>query len=173
MNQDDFNSSYDYNFNHNHNSHLIVTSQPMTKYNCTCFHRRIILSSILQIVKNIFLFILDHNCKSSKTDQTCSTFNKHSSFETKQISCNHVSHRVTVRRITAPHIAAAAIAAYRKNQNTKCNRNHFEQFNPMATTSHNQFIPSIPFKKIIRKNDGLKTSSTSIIITADNQVILL
>ncbi|CAF4478038.1 unnamed protein product [Rotaria socialis] len=150
MNQDNFNSSYDFNFNNNHNSHVIVTSQPMAKYNCTCFHRH-------------------HNCKYSKTDQPYSTFNKHSSFKAKQISCNHVSYRVTVRRITAPHIAAAAIAAYRKNQNTKCNRNHFEQFNPIATTNHNKFIPSIPFKKIIRKNDGLKTSSTSIIITANNQ----
>jgi hypothetical protein len=102
------------------------------------------------------------------------------------------SYRVTVRRITPSHIATTAAEAYRAHRNKDSDRIHLEQFNQIIKTnrqqirtaqttniydkdyfSHdNQNIPSVPFKKIVLKNDGTQVSSTSFITTIDDQVII-
>ncbi|CAF1278894.1 unnamed protein product [Rotaria sordida] len=100
----------------------------------------------------------------------------------KQTSLDHSSYRVTVRRITAPHIAAAAAEAYRMNKNKVSNTIYYGQFNQTVMNNHEQYrmrkkyekdslnsnnekLPSVPFKKILTINNGIQVSSTSLITT--------
>ena len=98
--------------------------------------------------------------------------------KTKQKSLDPSSYRVTVRRITPSHVAAAAAEAYRTQKNKDSDRNHFEttQTNNIYENDHlhsnNQNIPSVPLKKIVSKNNGIQVSSTSFITTTDDQVMI-
>ena len=103
------------------------------------------------------------------------------------------SYRVTVRRITPSHVAAAAAEAYRAHRNDDSDQIHLRKFNQIITTnrqrirttqttnlsdkdhrsSDDQNTPSVPSKKIVSKNDGTHVSSTSFITTTDDQVIIL
>ncbi|CAF5040058.1 unnamed protein product, partial [Rotaria sp. Silwood1] len=111
----------------------------------------------------------------------------------KETSFNRSSYRVTVRRITAPHIAAVAAEAYRMHKNNVSNTTHYEQLNHKLMSNHeqcrpinptkkyaqdyfnsnNENIPSVPFKKILNINNGIYGSSTSLIISNDDQVMTL
>ena len=100
--------------------------------------------------------------------------------KTKQKSLDPSSYRVTVRRITPSHVAAAAAEAYRTQKNKDPDRNHFDQFKTAQPSniykndhlhSNNQIIPLVPFKKIVSKNNGIQVSSTSFITTTDDQVM--
>ncbi|CAF2350501.1 unnamed protein product [Rotaria sp. Silwood2] len=123
-------------------------------------------------------------------------FNESSYFKKikkKQTSLNRSSYRVTVRRITAPHIAAAAVETYRMHKNKVSNTIHYEQLNQTVINNHercrtleatniykenyynsnNENIPSVPFKKILIINNGIQMSSTSLIITNNDQINLI
>jgi hypothetical protein len=103
-----------------------------------------------------------------------------------QKSLDPSSYRVTVRRITPLHVAVAAAEAYRAHRHEDSNKIHLEPFNQIITSpppttnlyendylnSDSQIIPSVPFKKIIPKNNGIQVSSTSFITTTDDQVII-
>ena len=102
------------------------------------------------------------------------------------------SYRVTVRQITPPHIATAAAEAYRARRNKIARGVLPEEFKQPVISQHqhakpthltklhkqdhvnsnDQYIPSVPSKKIVLKNDGTRASSTSFVTTFQDQVIL-
>ncbi|CAF4693968.1 unnamed protein product [Rotaria sp. Silwood1] len=215
MYQDNFNSSCHYNSINTQNNknftctHTIDTPKSRTKCNGICF-----LADFYQQTSYTYPsayscshssnIISGNHFKPSMTAQpwSCmpliynSSFNKHSYFKKskkKQTMFNPSSYRVTVRRITAPHIAAVAAEAYRMHKNNVSNTTHYEQLNHTLMSNHeqcrpinptkkyaqdyfnsnNENIPSVPFKKILNINNGIYGSSTSLIISNDDQVMTL
>ncbi|CAF0725464.1 unnamed protein product [Adineta steineri] len=108
---------------------------------------------------------------------------------TKQKCFDPSSYRVTVRRITSSHISSTTVESYSAHRNVNVDQIYLEPFNHIVTSNDRQFsttqnpniynendinfdnlnIPSVPSKKIVPTNKGIQVSSTSFIITADDQ----
>ncbi|CAF1181362.1 unnamed protein product [Adineta steineri] len=104
---------------------------------------------------------------------------------TKQKYFDPSSYRVTVRRI----ISSTAVESCSAHRNVNVGQIYLEPFNHIVTSNDRQFstpqnpniynkndlnfdnsnIPSVPSKKIVPTNKGIQASSTSFIITTDDQ----